>query len=130
VQLYSMPSSANSLYAYIDATSLFLSPNKKNDRHSILWRTEYNAEHFLPEYQLVSLLLLCSVFCKLLLCLKEPIDCHLYKMKKVTRVLLFYKKPRHMDGWWINHCTSLGLSYTSVPRNGFTVKNSAVATFH
>jgi hypothetical protein len=27
-----------------------------------------------------------------------------------------------MDGCWISHCISLGLSYTSFPRNGFTVK--------
>jgi hypothetical protein len=40
------------------------------------------------------------------------------------------KKTRHMDGCWISHCISLGLSYTSFPRNGFTAKNSELVKFH
>jgi hypothetical protein len=35
-----------------------------------------------------------------------------------------------MGGCWINHYISLGLSYTSFPRNGFTVKNSELVKFH
>jgi hypothetical protein len=35
-----------------------------------------------------------------------------------------------MDGCWINHYISVGLSYASFPWNGFTVKNSELVTFH
>jgi hypothetical protein len=44
-----------------------------------------------------------------------------WELSSETHSITLRRKTRHMDGCWINHCISLGLSYTSFPRNGFTV---------
>jgi hypothetical protein len=52
------------------------------------------------------------------------------EMSSETCSVILQKKKRHVDGCWISHCISLGLSYTSFSWNGFTVKNTELVKFH